>query len=115
MDCPEYRLVANFDAPEILSCAVTPIPNRFSAPLQVIASLPENAHRIEVRDGLTNYFIGLYVGPVGEEQLVRIICGPGASAFNLLLKKGSRISLRTMTSDVINSGELSIDFLRVAT
>lgn len=113
----EYKIVDYFDAPEVLSCPITPIPPNTDPPLQVIASLADKVHRVELRDGILNYFMGLYGGPVGQERLIAVIGGPGATAVDIspLIPKGTRISIRAMKAETIRAGELVITFLQVTT
>ena len=107
---PLMRVIANIDPPEVLDCAVTPIPGSGSAPLQVVESLAERANGILVYDA-TDQYIGVYLGPAGSE---RFLCNLGSShplTLSVAIPKGTRVSLRSMQPDPITIGGLSIQFL----
>lgn len=102
-----------FDAPEVLDCAVTPIPGSGSSPLEVVASLAIDARKIAVRDGIGSELIGLYVGGAGQEVLHRILGGPGDALLDVYIPQGSRVSLRSLGVDPIVAGQLTLEFLEI--
>lgn len=106
------KVVCNMDAPAVLDCAVTNIPGSGEAPLQVVAALPDNVNKYHIIDGI-GMFLGLYVGPVGQEKL-QFIMGGGADMNPLFhgLKKGDRVSIRNMGPERIRRGGLVIQFCR---
>ncbi len=106
-----WGAVDYFDAPEVLDASVTPIPGSGGAFLQVVASLAHSCHRILIRDGIGNRFIGLYVGAPGGETLAHIFGVDGDSKVDLFIPKGSRISLRAIGTGSISSGSLCIQFM----
>ncbi len=95
-----------FDPPQILDAAVTPIPGAASDPLEVIADSGfKSAVAIDYQDS-TGDFIGVYLGPEGNETLLCII-GNGLSgrAWGVFAAH-SRVSIRSMTASAITSGKL---------
>lgn len=100
-----------FDSPEVLDASVTPIPNALGAPIQVVASLAKTVYGLSVGDGISQYFIGLYKGPAGSESLVCVLGAGTLLNIPVFLPRGTRVSLRSMTSDVISSGVLCVLFL----
>lgn len=99
--------VAFFDAPEIVNCAVTPIPGAASPPLQVVAdSGTRSAVAIDYID-TTGDFIGVYLGKSGSETLLCIIGNGQTSRAWGVYAAHSRVSLRSMTSSSITNGTLA--------
>jgi hypothetical protein len=98
-----------FDPPEVLDCAVTAIPGSGSSPTQVIAALPFDTARMLICDGIGE-FVGIYVGAPGLEALVAIACGGRNYEVEAFLQRGSRISLRSMSTSPITSGNLCVKF-----
>jgi hypothetical protein len=93
-----------FDSPEIVNCAVTPIPGSGSAPMQVIAdSGVKSAVAIDFID-TTGDFIGVYIGAGGHETLLCIIGNGQISRAWGLFPAHSRVSLRSMTTSSITTG-----------
>ena len=103
------KVVDHFDTPEVLDASVTTIPAKTNPPLQVIASLAKTIYKLAVADS-TQQMIGLYKGAVGQE-ILECIVGPGIRSVEVSLHKGTRISLRSMTSDPVSYGQLCIQFL----
>lgn len=97
------------DEPSLLDPSVTPIPGSGSAPLQVVASLKAAVDTVVFTDGVGRY-VGLYVGPVGQEQFVCLISGGGLNWVAQAIAQGSRISLRNMETDVISKGSIFLQF-----
>lgn len=102
---------AFFDAPnQVLDCTQTVIPASSDLPLEVVTSLSKDANRILINDALGKY-AGLYVGAVGQEQLLLIIAGGSSFQVPVSLLKGSRISIRSMSNSTINSGSVCATFI----
>lgn len=99
--------VAFLDAPEILTCSVTPIPGAASLPLQVIADSGfKSAIAVDYID-TTGDFIGVYLGAPGSETLLCIIGNGLTSRAWGVFAAHSRVSLRSMTSSSITAGSLT--------
>ncbi len=98
--------VAFFDPPQIINTSVTPIPGSGSLPLQVIAdSGKASAVAIDYID-TTSEFIGVYLGPAGQEKLLCVI-GNGLSGRSWgVFAAHSRVSLRSMTARAITNGTI---------
>lgn len=102
-----------FDSPEVFDAAITNIPSSVGTPVQVVASLGRTISRLRILDGVGK-FIGVYQGALGAETLVCIIDGGfGNQEIDVNLPVNSRISLRSMTSETITSGNLCVQFLGV--
>lgn len=98
--------VAFFDAPEILDASVTPIPAASSPPLQVISdSGYKSAVAMDYID-TTGDFVGVFLGPIGQERLLCIIGNGLTSRSWGVFPAHARVSLRSMTSSPITSGKL---------
>ena len=100
------------DAPQVLNTSVTPIPAASGNPLQVIADSGfKAAHAIDYLDS-TGDFIGVFTGAMGQETL-RCILGGGAphSRAYVVIAAHSRVSLRSVTSQPITNGYLSMNFM----
>lgn len=95
-----------FDPPRIVDCSVTSIPGAGDPPLQVIADTGfKAAVAIDYID-TTGDFIGVYIGVLGQEQLLCII-GNGLNWRGWgLFPAHSRVSLRSMTANPIIAGTL---------
>lgn len=99
-----------FDPPIILDAAVTPIPAVTDPPLQVIAELEFFVSRVMFYDGIGEW-IGLYIGPVGQEVLFGVVGGQGPQEIkDIQLIPKSRISVRSLTTSPITSGEILCKF-----
>jgi len=99
--------IAFFDPPQILNASVTHIPASSSLPLQVIADSGfKSAVAIDYID-TTGDFIGVYLGPSGQEQLLCIIGGGLVSRAWGVFPAHSRVSLRSMTATAITNGTLT--------
>lgn len=107
-----FKVVCNFDAPEVLACATTPIPGSGDPPLQVVASLADHVNSYIIIDAIGK-FIGLYTGAIGNEVL-QFLIGGGTNTDGLFhaLPRGARISLRHMGPTAITKGSLVIQFCR---
>lgn len=106
------RIVDYFDNPKVFNAAIVNIPGSASPPVEVIASLVNDVDRLHVLDGIGG-FIGLYKGPVGQEELVCIIGGNGGQPFiSVYLKAGTRISIRNELAATITSGAITILFAK---
>lgn len=103
------KIVDYFDTPEVLDASITVIPGNASSPLQVIASLAKTSYQLIVADS-AQQMVGVYKGASGQEQLECII-GPGVRDVDVSLHRGTRISLRSMTPDPVNYGQLCLQFL----
>ena len=99
-----------FDPPQALDAQVTNIPAASSLPLQVVASSPAAATGIFFIDG-TGDFIGVFIGEVGSEQQKCIIGGGQTNTISCLIPIGSRVSIRSITSQPITNGTLTCTFL----
>jgi hypothetical protein len=103
--------VAFFDAPnQVLDCTQTAIPKSSDPPLQVVASLAKDANRVLINDALGKY-AGLYVGAVGQEQLLLVIAGGSSFQMPVSLTQGARISIRSMSNVVIDEGSVCVTFI----
>lgn len=103
--------VAFMDAPQVLNTNVTPIPGSGSSPLQIVSNLGTRmAYAIDYADSTGDY-IGVYVGPAGQEQLVTIIGGGVVSRAFCVIPVYSRISLRSITASPITTGNISCIFM----
>ena len=103
--------VAFFDPPQVFDSSVTNIPGSGSAPLQVIANTGMRAaHAINYIDATDDY-IGVYVGPVGQEVFYCIIGGGVTSTQAIVIPAFSRVSLRSMSASPITNGKLMCVFL----
>lgn len=98
--------VAFFDPPQILDAAVTPIPGAGDDPLEVISNIgTRSAVAIDFID-TTGQFIGVYIGPEGEERLVCIIGNGLNGRAWAVFAANSRVSIRSMNADEITQGTL---------
>lgn len=98
--------IAFFDAPRVITMEVTPIPGAGDPPLQVIAdSGPKSAVAIDYID-TSGDFIGVYVGPIGQERLLCIIGNGLTTRAWGVFKAHERVSLRSMTASPITGGTL---------
>lgn len=106
--------IAFLDSPKVLNCTVTPIPGSGSAPLQVVANIGlKAAHAIDFIDSTGDY-IGVYLGPVGQETLLTIIGGGSASYRSYcVIHAGARVSFRSLTATPITGGYISVVFMGV--
>ena len=102
--------VCLFDAPSVLDCSVTPIPRSSDPPLQVVASVPAFITEIQVCDGVGEY-VGLYLGPPGQEVLRAVIGSGTLYTLPLVVQKGTRVSLRSMDDSEITRGTLCVCFI----
>lgn len=99
------------DAPRVLNATITPIPGSGNPPLQVVANSGHKAaHAIDYIDSTADY-IGVYVGPAGQEKLVTIIGGGAITRAFVVIPALSRVSLRSITSSSITNGYLSLVFM----
>lgn len=104
-----------FDPPVVLDCGVTPIPASSSSPLQVIADTGKITGVAISFSDTTGSAIGVYMGAPGSEQLVCII-GNGVTAYShAKIYSHSRISLRAMANQAINTGSVSVALLTTET
>lgn len=99
--------IAFFDAPEILNTTVTPIPGSGSPPLQIIADSGfKSAVAIDYLD-TTGDFIGVFLGPIGQEKLLCIIGNGQTSRAWGVFPAHSRVSLRSMLAASITNGTIT--------
>lgn len=103
------QVVDYFDTPEVLDASVTVIPANSNPPLQVVASLAKTSYKLAIADS-SQQMIGVYRGLPGQEALECVI-GPGLHEVDVSLHRGARISLRSMTVDPVNFGQLCVQFL----
>lgn len=103
--------IAYIDPPQILETSVTPIPGSGSLPLQVIADVGQKYGVAVDYIDTTGDFIGVYQGAAGQEVLVCII-GNGLSdrAYGVITAL-QRVSLRSMTTTPITSGNLTLTIM----
>lgn len=105
--------IAFMDAPQILAANVTNIPGAGSLPLQVVANLGfKAAYALDYID-TTGDFIGVYLGPAGQETLLCIIGNGETNRAWAVAHANVRVSLRSMTSTPITNGSLTITFMGV--
>ena len=106
--------IAFMDAPRVLNCTVTPIPGSGSSTLQVVANIGLKAvHAIDFIDSTGDY-IGVYIGPIGQETLLTIIGGGSASYRSYcVIHAGARVSLRSLTATPITGGYISLVFMGI--
>ena|ERR1022692_2238829 len=109
---PAIREFVFFDSPAALDCTVTPIPASSSSPLQVVADLAIDTTTIVVFDGI-GFYVGLYTGASGHEELLCIIGGGISMLYNIYIPIGTRISLRNINNVAINTGSLCVQFALV--
>lgn len=103
--------VAFLDPPRILDAAVTSIPGSGDVPVEVVNDLgPLCAIAVDYIDS-TSEFIGVYVGPLGQEQLKCIIGGGLTERAYAVFPIHSRVSLRSMNAAAITNGELVCTFM----
>lgn len=82
-----------------------------SLPLEVVHNLGNRAsYAIDFMDSTGDY-IGVYLGPVGNEVLITIIGGGAISRAWVVCPVHSRVSLRSVTSSPITNGYLSCTFM----
>jgi len=99
------------DAPQVLNTTVTPIPGSGSSTLQVVANSGHKAaHAIDYIDSTGDY-IGVYVGPSGQEKLVTIIGGGATTRAYVVIPALSRVSFRSITASAITNGYISCTFM----
>jgi len=99
------------DAPAIFNAGITNIPGSGSLPIQVVASSGlKGAYGVTYID-TTGEWIGLYTGSIGSEILRCIIGGGNNSSTSVVIASNSRVSLRSMTTQPITLGEITITFL----
>jgi hypothetical protein len=104
------RSVNGFMDIPFLDTSVTNIPASASNSLQVVNSLAAACKEIRCSD-TTGSFIGIYTGPVATPTLVGII-QPGDDGIKpLRLAAGTKVSLRNLENAVINSGDLTLEFI----
>lgn len=106
-----WGVVDFFDSPEVLDASITPIPGSGGAFLQVVASLAYASHRIFVRDGIGDRFIGVFVGVLGQERLHCILGTDSGSVIDVYTPRGTRVSLRAMSVDAITDNSLCLQFM----
>jgi hypothetical protein len=108
-----YQPTVYFDAPKVLSAAVTLIPKSSSPPLQIIADSGnyENVG-MDFRDS-TDEFIGVYIGGAGEEQLSCIVGGGISGMAFGIFPPHSRVSLRAMENTDITNGKITGNLVRI--
>lgn len=98
--------IAFFDPPRLIDTRVTPIPASSSQPLQVIADTGKQTGVGISYSDTTGEIIGVYIGPVGQEQLLCSI-GNGLTTQSWgNVPANSRISLRNMQNRSITNGLL---------
>lgn len=103
--------IAFMDAPQVLSASVTNIPASGDAPLQVVADLGVRAaYAIDYID-TTGDYIGVYTGDPGSEVLKTIVGGGLNTRAWIVIPAKSRVSLRSMTSNAITNGSLTLIFM----
>ena len=99
--------IAYFDPPHVFDASITPIPAASALPIQVIADTGiVRGSGFMCSDG-TNQFIGVYVGPVGQETLVCIVGNGVTDTAWGHFPPNSRVSLRAMANVAITSGLLT--------
>lgn len=96
-----------FDAPQLLTASVTPIPGSGSSCLQVIADTGFKASIAIDYIDTTGDFIGVYTGVSGQERLACIIGNGQNDRAWAMFPAHSRVSLRSMTASSITAGTLT--------
>jgi hypothetical protein len=107
----KYSIVDYFDSPEVLNTATTSIPASTSSTLTVVASITQDINKLHVQNGIGSTFIGIYKGASGSETLAGIVGVAGSYEMDVSIPASTRVSLRSMTTSAITSGELVILFL----
>jgi hypothetical protein len=103
------NVVCYFDPPYVFDCTIVAIPDANSAPIQVVASLPQSVTRISPIDAIGLY-VGIFAGPVGYEQLIGVSGGLAGFELFVHLPVGTRISLRNIAPEPITKGSLFCTF-----
>jgi len=102
-------VVDMLDTP-LLDVSSTNIPGSASNPVEIVATLADDVTEMEVVEDIGE-FIGVYTGAVASETL-KTILPLGGGRVKLNLASGERISLRSMTTTAITSGNFAINFLK---
>jgi hypothetical protein len=98
-----------FDTP-LLDASSTNIPGSAANSLQVIASLASAVRKIQVFD-TTGEFFGIFTGAVSSPTLVAVV-GPGSNeTVDASIAAGTIISLRSLTTTAISSGNVTMNFM----
>jgi hypothetical protein len=108
----DLRLAFTGDAPALHDCADVPIPGSGSAPLQVVGAIPAACRKVKkiVCTNTTGKLIGLYVGGVGSETYIGLADGERS----VQLSPGQRVSVRSMDTSAVTSGNLMLEFMEPA-
>lgn len=93
-----------FDDPIVIDCEVTPIPKASDPPLLVIVNsgLTTGVGMTYIDD--TGVLIGVYVGELGQEQLVCVVGAGHAEVGWGVIPMESRVSLRAIADKAITGG-----------
>ena len=100
------------DDPALLVASDTPIPKNTDPPLEVVAITPDHIAKVKIVDRIQQY-VELLKGPDDNLEFVCLIAGGGVYEKNVYVKKGSRLSLRSLEGDEINTGRLFIEFGKI--
>lgn len=100
--------IAYPDPPYIIDTTITPIPSISSLPLQIIADTGlQTGVGVAFNDN-TGDFIGVYIGPEGQESILCIIGNGTSGQAWATIPANSRISLRSMINDPVTNGLLNV-------
>lgn len=102
-------IVDLLDTP-LLDASSTNIPGSAASPVEVVATLAAAVKKIQILD-TTGGFFGVYTGAAASEVL-KLVVGPGSDqTIDASIAAGTRISLRSMTTSAITSGNVAINFI----
>lgn len=95
----------------VLNTSVTPIPASSGSFLEVVAnSGTRAAYAIQYIDSTGDY-IGVYLGPDGEETLLCVVGGGQTSIVPAVVAARTRVSVRSITNTAVTNGKLFCTFL----
>jgi hypothetical protein len=105
-----YLSVVDLLDTPLLDASSTAIPGSASNSLQVVASLAAQVRKVQVLD-TTGGFYGVYSGAVSSPTLLFVV-GPGSDqTIEMNISAGTLISLRSLTTSAISSGNVAINFI----
>ena len=105
-----YLSVVDLMDTPLLDASASNIPASSSNSLQVIASTAAAVKKIQVLD-TTGFFIGVYSGPVATPTILFVV-GPGSDqTIEHSIPAGTLISIRSMTTSAITSGNFSMNLM----
>ena len=102
-------VVDQIDSTPLLDVSSTNIPASASLPVEVVASLAADTHKIQSVEDIGE-FIGLYTGAASSEVL-KCILPLGGGEIEVEIPAGTRISLRHMKNTAITSDFIALNFI----